>query len=241
MFSPTAILDITDVGAERTLIEQALLVAAAQAGMPLEQTAALPLGRRNALLLEARRGLFGDRMECRVNCPACGEALEFAVDCEQLLAAAVAGEETIDVQHGDLVLTVRAPNSADLIGIANLEEDTARQTLIGRCVLAAEYCGDTIDVGMLPEDVVVLVSERLRQHDPLAGIEYSLECPACRHIWEASLDCAAFVWREFVAQAERLLVEVHTLAQAYGWGEAEILALSERRRARYIALVVGTS
>jgi hypothetical protein len=33
--------------------------------------------------------------------------------------------------------------------------------------------------------------------------------------------------------------EVHTLASAYGWSEAQILALSATRRQRYIALVQG--
>jgi hypothetical protein len=34
-----------------------------------------------------------------------------------------------------------------------------------------------------------------------------------------------------------LLTEVHRLAQAYGWREAEILALSEARRHAYLELV----
>ncbi|HEX2516118.1 MAG TPA: phage baseplate protein, partial [Chloroflexota bacterium] len=38
-------------------------------------------------------------------------------------------------------------------------------------------------------------------------------------------------------RARRLLREVHTLARAYGWREAEILALPGRRRQTYLDLV----
>ena len=37
-------------------------------------------------------------------------------------------------------------------------------------------------------------------------------------------------------EATRLLGEVHTLARAYHWREAEILAMSSRRRQAYLEL-----
>ena len=43
------------------------------------------------------------------------------------------------------------------------------------------------------------------------------------------------------ARAGALLHEVHRLASAYGWSEAQILALSPARRAQYLALVEGMS
>jgi hypothetical protein len=38
--------------------------------------------------------------------------------------------------------------------------------------------------------------------------------------------------------AERCLDQVHTLARAYGWSEAQILALSPVRRACYLGRVL---
>jgi hypothetical protein len=40
-----------------------------------------------------------------------------------------------------------------------------------------------------------------------------------------------------VARARRLLIEVHSLASAYGWSETDILSMSEPRRALYLEMV----
>ena len=42
---------------------------------------------------------------------------------------------------------------------------------------------------------------------------------------------------ELATQAKRLLREVHFLARAYGWREADILAMSARRRQAYLEMV----
>jgi hypothetical protein len=61
-----------------------------------------------------------------------------------------------------------------------------------------------------------------------------LTCAACGHRWSALFDIVAFFWTELCVRAERLLVEVHTMARAYGWREADILAMSEARRHCYL-------
>ena len=65
----------------------------------------------------------------------------------------------------------------------------------------------------------------------------ALQCVACGHAGEAQLDPGALLWDEIDARARVLLGEVHRLASAYGWSEAEILALGPARRASYIAMV----
>ena len=47
----------------------------------------------------------------------------------------------------------------------------------------------------------------------------------------------ALLWEEIEVRAHVLLGEVHRLASAYGWSEAQILALSPARRASYLAMV----
>jgi hypothetical protein len=64
-----------------------------------------------------------------------------------------------------------------------------------------------------------------------------LTCPQCAHQWQAPLDIVSFLWSEVHAWAIRLLREIHELASAYGWSEAEILALSPWRRRAYLELV----
>jgi len=66
-----------------------------------------------------------------------------------------------------------------------------------------------------------------------------LSCPVCRQNWRLSFDIGAFLWAEINSLAKRLLREVHTLARAYGWREADILSMSATRRQAYIELVLG--
>ena len=55
--------------------------------------------------------------------------------------------------------------------------------------------------------------------------------------WEASVDVGSFVWEEIAAEARRVVHEVDRLARAYGWREADILAMTPARRRTYLALV----
>jgi hypothetical protein len=64
-------------------------------------------------------------------------------------------------------------------------------------------------------------------------------CPSCGHVWQALLDIVDFLWKEVAAGAARLLDEVHTLARAYHWPEADILAMSSRRRQAYLELAMA--
>ena len=59
----------------------------------------------------------------------------------------------------------------------------------------------------------------------------ALDCPRAVTSGMTRSTSAAFVWAEVESRARRVLWEVHTLASAYGWSEAETLAL-ERGTAR---------
>ena len=47
---------------------------------------------------------------------------------------------------------------------------------------------------------------------------------------------AEYLWKEVLIEARRLLREVNALARTYHWREADILALSPRRRQAYLEL-----
>jgi hypothetical protein len=99
--------------------------------------------------------------------------------------------------------------------------------------------GVEVDFGTRPPPraLVRALVERLGAADPGAETLLTLTCPACDHRWQTVLDVASFFWDELATRATRLLREVHTLARAYGWREAEILALPGRRRQSYLELV----
>ena len=73
--------------------------------------------------------------------------------------------------------------------------------------------------------------------DPQADLQLSLACPECQHTWQTPLDIVSYFWSEIQAWATRLLREIHALASAYGWNEAEVLALSSWRRRAYLELI----
>jgi hypothetical protein len=84
---------------------------------------------------------------------------------------------------------------------------------------------------------VAAVAAALSEADPLADIELPIGCDACGATWTRTFDIGTYLWQELDAWAARLLAEVHALASAYGWNEAEILSLPLRRRRVYLDLI----
>ena len=73
--------------------------------------------------------------------------------------------------------------------------------------------------------------------DPLADVQLAVTCGECGRHWDTTFDIASFLWTEICAAVERLLGDVHVLARAYGWSEAEVLAVGPRRRQYYLQAV----
>ena len=132
----------------------------------------------------------------------------------------------------------RLPTSLDLASLdpaADLE--TNRQHLLQRCVTAARRGGREVAAAELPMEVAAAIAQRMADADPQADVQLALACPKCQHAWKAPLDIVSYFWTEIDAWAGRLLREVHALAYAYGWREAEVLALSPWRRQAYLELI----
>jgi hypothetical protein len=77
----------------------------------------------------------------------------------------------------------------------------------------------------------------MAEADSQADVRINLSCPACEHQWQAAFDVLSFFWSEITAWAHRILSDVHALAYAYGWREADILNMSPRRRRYYLTLL----
>jgi hypothetical protein len=146
-----------------------------------------------------------------------------------------AADETWELVVGDLELRFRLPDSRDLAAVAGCEDKaTARSLLVQRCVSWANREGES--VAELPAEVTTKLAQRMAERDPQAEVMLDLRCPTCDHAWQALFDIVSFFWTELAAQARRLLREIHTLARAYGWREADILSMSARRRQFYLEL-----
>ena len=63
-----------------------------------------------------------------------------------------------------------------------------------------------------------------------------IHCPKCGSRWHSTFDIVSYFWSELEVRAKRQLWEVHTLAAAYGWSEADILDMSPMRRQLYMEM-----
>ncbi len=231
--SPAALLEAWEHARRRSSLDQGnLFIGLAWPELGPADLEAMPLGRREALLLALRRRLFGPRLDGLTTCPACQTAVEFSLelpDSEVMHELPVAVPITVTV--GEYALAARLPSAADLRRAAAEERPP---WLYG--VSRAERAGQPVDPAALPAAVAAEVETVLRQADPLALIEVDLTCPACGRRWLAPLDTAAYLFHELEAWAHETLWVVHRLASAYHWSEAEILSLSPWRRQYYLEL-----
>ncbi len=238
--SAAELLDVWERGLGQPLAQRTLtLLAAVCPEADYSGLAALPIGKRDARLLQLREWLFGPQLTTVAVCPVCGEQLESPFNVSDMR---VNGSESVDVSHsidvGGYHVTFRLPASSDLLALNGVPEaDTARRMLLKRCLTdIRDRDGETLASDALPGHVVAALDAQMTALDPLAHIELQLTCPACDHQWAAMFDIASFLWKEINTWAQRTLRDVHRLARAYGWREADVLALSPTRRQIYLEL-----
>jgi hypothetical protein len=236
--SPAEALDLCDRGHVcGPTVRALLLLAAATAEADQEELAALPLGERDRRLLRLRALTLGPRLEAVARCPACGETAEIDLDSTELLATGEAVPE-LELSREDLRLRIRPASSGDLLAAAQAGEiKAARRRIAGRCLLGAWRGDEAASAEELSPRELDLVAEALAEADPGAELLLVVRCPSCGQEWRELLDVASFFWAELESRSRRALLEVHVLARAYGWREADILALSPRRRRAYLELI----
>jgi len=197
------------------------LLASALPSSDAQKLALMPLCERNALLLELRALSFGPVMDGYAICPECMGSLEFQLAVESLLAQTRSKQEDRDE---DAEIQMRAANTIDLLACLQEEDaEKGRRVLVMRCGGGDDFSSEAI--------------ERFESANSGAEILCRLECPECGSQPALDFDIAAFFWHEVRSAARQLLQEIHWLAKAYGWNEAEILALTSQRRQAYLEMV----
>jgi hypothetical protein len=210
-----------------------------------EQLGGLSVGQRDAYLLDLRERSFGRRVVGTAACPGCGEQLELDFDIRDVRAPAAAGPDgsqaaRLTVAADGYEVRLRPLTIEDLLaGTRYGDFEATRRELLYRCVVAARRDGGPVAAHELPSEVVELIDARLAEMDPQADVRLALSCPECGRSWDSTFDIAGFLWTELNAWAARMLYEIHLLASAYCWREAEILALSPARRRFYLEAVSG--
>jgi hypothetical protein len=241
MLTASTLLSIWEHGLLKRPIQSILdLLSTAYPDLSLDQLMDIPIGQRDTQLLSIREVLFGPHLNCLTLCPKCGEQLETTFDIDQVRVAKrpFVTSETHSISSGGYDIQFRLPNSSDMQMIENLADaKQARRTLFERCVQDATQKGAPIPVSELLEETMNAIAAQMAEIDPQADVQISLNCPACSQQWFAAFDIASFLWIEINSWATRILEDVHRLASAYGWSEADILALSPVRRQLYLEMI----
>jgi hypothetical protein len=231
-------------GWERALAQPAALraltlLSVANNQEPIDVLMRLSIGQRDARLLRLREQTLGTCLNAITKCPACAETLEANFNVADVYVQPTdPTPSALTLELDGYVVAFRPPQAFDLAALepdADLMEN--RQRILERCILSARRDDTEISAAELPEEIVITIATQMAEADPQADILIGMQCPFCAHHWRAPLDIFSFFWIELSAWAGRLLRDVDALASAYGWREADILALSPTRRQIYLELI----
>jgi len=232
------ILSVWEAGQFQTPAERALtLLSTFCPETPWNELERMSIGKRDAMLLTFRELLFGSQFTATTTCPHCRLLVDLGFSAAEVRTETQGVQpESFLVSVGQYRFSCRLPDSHDLLAVRHgRDTEEIAAVLFARCVRQTN--GDEVELTSLPDEVSEAVVAEIARHDPQGDIRFDLVCPDCSHRWEAIFDIVTFAWNEIGAWAGRLLRQVHTLARAYGWREAEILALSPFRRRMYLEML----
>jgi T4 bacteriophage base plate protein len=243
------------------------LLAAATPEASITTLAELSIGQRDGLLLTLREWTFGAQIQSVATCPQCSDRLELSFNVSDIQVPTTPQISLVKpkyhirsrlfrhhryptnsphtVKFKDYEIQFKLPNSLDLVDCLNQlpalnsgEGGTSPQKmLLERCISAIQHRGRKQEIEQLPPEVINAVVSQMAIDDPQANIQLNLSCPSCNHQWRSHFDIVSFFWSEIHAWAIRTLQEVHTIAAAYSWREADILAMNPYRRRLYLEML----
>jgi hypothetical protein len=204
----------------------------------------LTVGDREALLLHLWRLNNGDTMPSVVRCPreACGEVMDVDLRVSELLQPPSVAPRPIyetEIAVGDETRTVRfrLPTGADQVAAARVaatDAEAGAALIVDRCVMETGGKDEP-----RPRDLLEALEARMETLDPQAELRLNLVCPACEGAFTVLFDAGAHLLTDIAGRLKTLYQEVHLLALGYHWSEAEILAMSTRKRRRYLELLLN--
>jgi len=201
----------------------------------------LQIGERDRRLLALREQVFGKHLAASDVCPGCAFRMEFEFTVQDVtvsLDRSHHAEQAEIIIVDDYQIAFHVPTSFDLNALQDLgDAEDRRKRLLDLVIDEAIWKEVPVTADKLPREIVDELERRLEDIDPQGDVRLNLVCGMCKRQWEALFDIASFFWAEVHAWAIRLMRDVHSLAKAYGWHEAEILALSPWRRQRYLEML----
>lgn len=193
-----------------------------------ERTASLCVPDRQFLMRELDRHLGGGTGWFHADCPSCAARFDFYLDLAGLpVREAGPGYPLARVEHRGQALSFRLPTGADQHELARIAVENERPWLLRRLSLEPEHLGE-IDETLLDQ-----ADAALEAVAPGVINQVRAECPECGAANNVDLD----PYRVLARSGDELLRQVHQIAMHYHWSEAEILAMPQNRRLRYLDLI----
>lgn len=234
------LLLVWETGLQQSPMERSLhLLGKACAISDVNEVAAMSIGERDARLLQLRGWMFGGHLLNVAHCPHCQERVEWEskVDELQLQPVPETAHRQFHLDQEGYHVCFRLPNSQDMHRL--LHDPVLRaqpQAVLLQCLLETAFEQQQIPAATLPPGILDMVQQRMSEEDPQADISILLDCPVCKHQWEAVFDIGTYLWTEIHQWSLHLLQEVGLLAKAFSWSEQDILNMSARRRQLYIEM-----
>jgi hypothetical protein len=238
--SDKELVGLWEAGRTMPPIRRALaMLAAGCQESSVEETERLPIGERDRRLVALREMTFGPDLNGLATCAHCREQMELNMNTRELSSTGFHGESVpMSVTVSAYRVTMRAPTSADLLALdpGQLLDD-ARRALVRRCIVNVEENDQPLSQAVLPDALVETLPACVAECDPMAELRFNITCAACRQMSTVLFDIVQYFWDEIAAAAKRVLGEIHALARAYAWSEADILNMSSSRRRMYVEML----
>ncbi|MBD2232774.1 hypothetical protein [Phormidium tenue] len=198
---------------------------------------------RTAGLLSLVALEIGPTLPLTLACPQenCQQVMEVAIALDALhQLQPEAAPEVATVSLGEQQLQVRRPTGQDQL--TWLTQTTQGDPPDLRTMLQSliQTPNSAEQANPLPPDLtpaLPALNQALDDLDPLVNFSLAVTCPHCGQPSQPEIDLGAWALKILQRVQQRLIETVHRLACRYHWTEAEILALPEWRRDRYLALI----
>lgn len=234
------LLDVWERGHYHNPTQRAItLLAAACPSISHDDFMGMTIGERDRLLLDLREKIFGQVINAITICPECGEEMEIEFLTGNVREPSETPQNTVlSLERDDYSIAFRLPTSEDLSSIDDTQDpEGSRISLLNQCIVTCSHGEEPCGIHSIPPDILDAIEEEMMRADPQADVTLSLQCYVCDHQWQTTFDIVSYLWAELTALAKRTMYEIHVLASAYGWDEADILAMSPWKRERYLEMI----
>jgi hypothetical protein len=186
---------------------------------------ALPVAIHDRLLAALYAMEYGDLVNCRADCGACGKPFQFRFALADLLASQDEAAAGVGLPEEDGCWT--APSGA------RLRPPDLRDAAAGepRSLLAR------IAAGPVPPEEEETLAAFLERASPILALDLDAACPECGEAQGVAFDLPHFLVRAVAGERPFLIREVHLVASRYGWSFAEIMTLARADRRAFATLI----